>query len=66
MHITINGKRQEIAEQKSVASLLLCLDLNGKRLAIELNGEILPRSQFASTLLADGDRLEIIVAVGGG
>ncbi|MDE3021293.1 MAG: sulfur carrier protein ThiS [Pseudomonadota bacterium] len=66
MHITVNGKRQEIAEQKSVASLLFCLDLNGKRLAIELNGEILPRSQFASTLLADGDRLEIIVAVGGG
>jgi sulfur carrier protein len=42
------------------------LDLTGKRIAIEKNGEIVPRSQHADTPLASGDRLEIVVAVGGG
>jgi sulfur carrier protein len=46
--------------------LLETLNLTGKRLAVERNGEIVPRSQFADTLLADGDKLEIVVAVGGG
>ncbi len=38
----------------------------GKRIAIEKNGEIVPRSQYGETQLRDGDRLEIVVAVGGG
>ncbi|HNQ75256.1 MAG TPA: sulfur carrier protein ThiS, partial [Pseudothauera hydrothermalis] len=38
----------------------------GKRLAVERNGEIVPRARHAETVLADGDRLEIVVAVGGG
>jgi len=42
------------------------LELNGKRIAVERNGEIVPRSRFASVRLADGDALEIVVAVGGG
>ncbi|MCD6042082.1 MAG: thiamine-biosynthesis protein ThiS, partial [Burkholderiales bacterium] len=42
------------------------LNLSGKKVAVERNGEIVPRSAHASTLLADGDRLEIVVAVGGG
>jgi sulfur carrier protein len=42
------------------------LELVGKRLAIERNGEIVPRSQFEATQLADGDKLEIVGAVGGG
>jgi len=66
MRITINGERHEISEQQSIEALLVHLDLNDKRIALERNGEILPRSQFASTLLIDGDNLEIIVAVGGG
>jgi sulfur carrier protein len=42
------------------------LELNGKRIAVERNGEIVPRNQFGSVSLADGDALEIVIAVGGG
>jgi sulfur carrier protein len=52
--------------QLNVTQLVAILRLTGKRLAIELNGEIVPRSQFSATLLADGDVLEIVGAVGGG
>ncbi|MEO6423568.1 MAG: sulfur carrier protein ThiS, partial [Candidatus Nitrotoga sp.] len=50
----------------TVATLLEQMQLTGKRIALERNGEILPRGQFNQQLLADGDRLEIVVAVGGG
>jgi sulfur carrier protein len=50
----------------SVARLVEVLELQGKRVAIERNGEIVPRSQYPETMLNDGDRLEIVVAVGGG
>jgi sulfur carrier protein len=50
----------------SAAQLVEQLELVGKRLAIELNGEIVPRSQFADTPLSNGDKLEIVGAVGGG
>lgn len=67
MQLTINGKPRSFdADQFSVAQLVTQLNLEGKRLAIECNGEIVPRSQFAATLLADGDKLEIVGAVGGG
>jgi sulfur carrier protein len=46
--------------------LLEALALSGKRVAVEKNGEIVPRSRYADTRLADGDALEIVVAVGGG
>jgi sulfur carrier protein len=49
-----------------VAHLVSTLALEGKRLAIECNGEIVPRSQFAEKQLMDGDKLEIVGAVGGG
>ena len=49
-----------------VAQLLEVLALAGKRVAVERNGEIVPRSRHADTALAAGDRLEIVVAVGGG
>lgn len=42
------------------------MPLAGKRFAIELNGEIVPKSAHATTLLHDGDKLEVVVAVGGG
>jgi sulfur carrier protein len=48
------------------AELLARLDLASKRVALERNGEIVPRSRFAEQRLAEGDRLEIVVAVGGG
>jgi len=50
----------------NVARLLETLDMAGKRVAVEKNGEIVPRSQYASTSLVEGDALEIVVAVGGG
>jgi sulfur carrier protein len=65
--LTINGKAREFAfAEMHVAALVEHLGLTGKRLAIELNGEIVPRSQFAQVSLQSGDKLEIVGAVGGG
>ena len=67
MLLNINGKPRSFdATNFTVADLVQHLDLVGKRLAVERNGEIVPRSQFSSTQLADGDKLEIVGAVGGG
>ncbi|HEY6821927.1 MAG TPA: sulfur carrier protein ThiS [Burkholderiales bacterium] len=49
-----------------MSALIDELALKGKKIAVERNGEIVPKSAHASTLLADGDRLEIVAAVGGG
>ncbi|GAB7126380.1 sulfur carrier protein ThiS [Silvimonas sp. JCM 19000] len=64
--LSINGQPRQFATPLSVADLVQQLDLLGKRVAIERNGDIVPRSTFASTALAEGDQLEIVVAVGGG
>lgn len=67
MQFIINGKSRHFeVVSLSVANLVTHLNLEGKRLAIERNGEIIPRSQFADTQLLDGDKLEIVGAVGGG
>ncbi len=69
MILNINGKERsfdEAAAGFSVAHLVGKLGLEGKRLAIERNGEIVPRGAFAETLLVSGDKLEIVGAVGGG
>jgi sulfur carrier protein len=67
MQLIINGKARNFETVSfSVANLVSVLELEGKRLAIECNGEIVPRSQFADAQLADGDKLEIVGAVGGG
>lgn len=66
MQVLINGTSTEIADGVSVRELLEQLDLGGKRIALELNGEILPRSQYAEQRVEDGDRLEIVHAIGGG
>jgi sulfur carrier protein len=67
MQLTINGKPRTFDHTTlTVAQLVAELNLEGKRLAIERNGEIVPRSQFAQTLLAHADQLEIVGAVGGG
>ena len=67
MQLTINGNPRIFdAASFTVAELVQHLELAGKRLAIERNGEIVPRSQFEATSLADGDKLEIVGAVGGG
>ena len=64
--LSVNGSERSIAPDTNVALLLEALELAGKRVAVERNGEIVPRSQYANTPLAQGDQLEIVVAVGGG
>lgn len=64
--LTINGTPRTFDRPLNCADLISALELTGKRIAMERNGEIVPRSQFAHCMLQDGDRLEIVAAVGGG
>lgn len=66
IEIRINGAEKAFESPLTVAGLIDQLGYTGKRIAIERNGEIVPKSQHASTPLASGDQLEIVVAVGGG
>ena len=66
IQLSVNGQAQRLEPGANVARLLETLELSGKRVAVEKNGEIVPRSRYADTRLADGDALEIVVAVGGG
>ncbi|HLX27656.1 MAG TPA: sulfur carrier protein ThiS [Casimicrobiaceae bacterium] len=64
-HVTVNGLARDV-EAQTIAELVAALGLTGKRIAVEMNGEIVPRSRYASTPLSAGDKLEIVGAVGGG
>ena len=64
--ININGESRQLPANVTVAALIEEMGLAGKRIALERNGEIVPRSAFATQQLSDYDRLEIVVAVGGG
>ena len=66
IHVTVNGAPRQFERPLALAELLAQMALAGKKIAVERNGEIVPRSAHARTLVADGDRLEIVVAVGGG
>ncbi|HZM33472.1 MAG TPA: sulfur carrier protein ThiS [Burkholderiales bacterium] len=66
IQVVVNGKPQRFEQPLPVAGLVERLALAGRRIAVERNGEIVPRSAHASTLVVDGDQLEIVVAVGGG
>lgn len=66
IHLIINGESQSFDAPLNVSQLVASLSLHGKRIAIERNGEIVPRSQFEEQNLVDGDQLEVVVAVGGG
>jgi len=66
IQVTVNGKVHSFERSIDVTALLASLELAGKKVAVERNGEIVPRSAHANTLLADGDALEVVVAVGGG
>ena len=65
MQVSVNGQVEEI-ESQSLDSYLNSKLLLGRRIAVELNGEIVPKSQFSSVMLVDGDVLEIVHAIGGG
>jgi len=64
--LSINGAIRQFPASLSVADLVDLLGYTGKRIALERNGEIVPRSSFQSQQLADGDKLEVVIAVGGG
>jgi len=66
VQITLNGEPREIPAALSVSQLLDHLSLRPDRVAIERNGEILPKSQWLSTRVAPDDRFEIVHLVGGG
>ena len=66
IEVNVNGAAQRCEPGTRLSALLERLQLAGKRVAVERNGEIVPRSRFGETPLANGDRLEIVVAVGGG
>jgi sulfur carrier protein len=66
LELKINGEARQFSEALTVSGLIEQLGYTGKRIAVERNGEIVPKSQHATTALASGDQLEIVVAVGGG
>lgn len=64
--ITVNGKQIQLASEMSVADYLEQNNYQIKRIAVELNEEILPKYSYSDTMLKDGDRLEVATFVGGG
>jgi len=66
IQIIVNGSARRHESPLALSALIDELALKGKKIAVERNGEIVPKSAHASTLLADGDRMEIVAAVGGG
>lgn len=67
MHIQVNGVQRELPAVATVADLLTSLDVGGsRRFAVEINGTVVPRSEHSSRRIAEGDRIELIGAVGGG
>jgi thiamine biosynthesis protein ThiS len=66
MQIFLNGERRDVAEGMSIEDLVLTLADDPRGVAIERNLEIIPKAEHATTLLKDGDRLEVVQFVGGG
>lgn len=66
MKIIINGENKTFTGIRTISDLLQELGHQNQRLAVELNGDIVPKSEHATTAISDGDVLELVVAVGGG
>jgi len=66
IQVTVNGAAQRFEQPLAVSALIERMSLAGKKIAVEKNGEIVPRGLHRQTLVENGDRLEIVVAVGGG
>ncbi|MBT2340198.1 MULTISPECIES: sulfur carrier protein ThiS [Pseudomonas] len=66
MRIQLNGEPLDLPDGETVAALLTRLELAGRRVAVELNLDIVPRSQHADTTLNEGDQVEVVHAIGGG
>jgi thiamine biosynthesis protein ThiS len=66
MQIRLNGEVRDIPDLCTAEQLVMLLELGGKRLAMEVNREIVPRTQYAHFRLQEGDQVEIVHAIGGG
>lgn len=66
MRIIVNGEQRQVEQGLTAARLVEQMGLGGRRIAMEVNLEILPRSQYAEHAFTDGDHIEIVHAVGGG
>jgi thiamine biosynthesis protein ThiS len=66
MRLLLNGEERDVAGVVTIADLVTSLGLDARKVAIERNLEIAPRSSYADTALADGDRIEIVTFIGGG
>lgn len=66
MEITLNGQSQQIPDDFTAAALIEMLNLTGKRIAMEVNRDIVPSATFAEHRFRPGDKVEIIHAIGGG
>jgi sulfur carrier protein len=66
MQLTVNGQDLHISADATVAILLQRPEYAGRRVAVEVNGAIVPRSQYDATRLTNGDRVEVVQAIGGG
>jgi len=66
MNITVNGEDKSISDNCSAEQLLADMGFAGKRVALEVNMEIVPRGNYSQTFIADGDNIEIVRAIGGG
>jgi sulfur carrier protein len=66
IQVIVNGAAHRFEAPLDMQSLLRKLSMEGKKVAVERNGEIVPKSAHGATLVRDGDRLEIVIAVGGG
>lgn len=66
MTITLNGDTHEVTDLLTLAMLLEANGFGGKRVAVEINRQIIPRSQYGAHVIQSGDRIEIVHAIGGG
>lgn len=66
MQVAINGENQTLNKEMSILDLLEQSGLAGKRVAVEINESIIPKSRHAETFILEGDKVEIIHAIGGG
>jgi sulfur carrier protein len=66
MHVVLNGEQRELQAGTTLADLLQSLELGQRRCAVEVNEELVPRSEHQDRVLQAGDRVEIVQAIGGG
>lgn len=66
MRVTVNGEEQDLGSQMTVGSLVAAYRFNPKHVAVEVNGELVPRRAYDTSPLREGDRVEIVTLVGGG